>query len=59
MYNIQSIYEEVWWELQKMGYDTGDDISYFDFTEACENVGPDPEDIDIDTFSEIYNVNIG
>lgn len=59
MYSIQSIYENIWWELMNMGYDEGDDITYYEFVEACDKAGIDRDDIDIDTFSEIFKVNIG
>lgn len=59
MDSIQSIYENIWWELMNMGYDEGDDITYYDFVDACDEAGTDSDDIDIDDFSEIFKVNIG
>lgn len=52
------ILENIWNELRKSGYSEGDDITYFEFVECCENYC-DVDDIDIDEFQERFNVNIG
>ena len=47
-------------ELYKnLGIEEGDDVTYFDFCNCCEDVNLDPEDIDIDSFCEKYNIHIG
>lgn len=47
-------------ELYKnLGIEEGDDVTYFDFCNCCEDVNLDPDDIDIDSFCEKYNIHIG
>ena len=46
-------------ELYKnLGIEEGDDITYFDFCNCCEDVNLDPDDIDIDSFCEKYNKHV-
>lgn len=45
-------------ELKKSGYDKGDDIPYFVFSECCEQFGG-VDDIDINKFEKKYSVEIG
>lgn len=58
MFN-EELYEHVWDEILGSGFDEGDDITYFDFVNACEEAYVDPDEIDMDIFMEKYNVNIG
>ena len=43
----------------EVGIEEGDDFTYFDFCNCCEDVNLDPDDIDIDSFYEKYNIHIG
>ena len=43
----------------EVGIEEGDDVTYFDFCNCCEDVNLDPDDIDIDSFCEKYNIHIG
>lgn len=58
MFN-EKLYEQVWNELLGNGFDEGDNITYFDFVNACEEAYVDRYEINLDIFMEKYNVNIG
>lgn len=49
----------LWTEFTKNGFEHGDDITYFDFVEMCQNIDIDPDEINLEEFCEKYNVNIG
>lgn len=55
----KEMYSLVWKEIQNLGFDRDDVISYFDFVECCENVHVDESLINIDDFSEHYGIYIG
>lgn len=54
------LFEKIWEKLQELGYgyERGSDVPYLHFAEACEPFC-DVNDIDIDEFSEKYEINIG
>lgn len=54
------LYDKIWTELQELGYgyERGSDVPYLHFIEACETFC-DVDDIDMDEFSEKYDINIG
>ena len=57
---VQSeLFRQIWDALNKLGYDKGSDIPYFHFNECCEELNIDVDSIDIEKFSERYEVNIG
>ena len=60
MKDKESLYQKIWKELQDLGYgyERGSDVLYLHFAEACEPFC-DVDDIDINEFSEKYEVNIG
>ena len=53
------LFSQIWDSLKELGYDRGSDIRYFDFNECCEGLDIDVDTIDIEEFSERYEVNIG
>ena len=53
------LYTDLWKALKEHGYDKGSDIPYFHFNECCEELNIDVDSIDIEKFSERYEVNIG
>ena len=53
------LYADLWKALKEHGYDKGSDIPYFHFNECCEELNIDVDSIDIEKFSERYEVNIG
>lgn len=55
-----ALYQKVWKALQESGhgFETGSDIPYFHLVEACENIC-DVDEINIDEFGEMFDVNIG
>ena len=57
--NRLETYALVWDEIQSLGYEKNDDISYFEFIECCESVGVDGVDIDVEDFAEYFEINIG
>lgn len=54
------LYDEVWTALQESeyGFEKGCDIPFSLFAEVCEGIC-DVNDIDIEKFSEMFDVNIG
>ena len=56
---MEEIYYDIFEHLQKNGYESGDAISYFEFCELCEEIYINPDNIDIDFFSDIYHIFIG
>lgn len=56
---MYDLYETIWGHMLNLGINTGDDITYFDFIEICEEINIEPEEVDIEKFSEFYSVNIG
>lgn len=53
------LFNQIWSALKKLGYDCGSDIPYFHFNECCEELNIDVDSIDIEKFSERFEVNIG
>lgn len=45
--------------LEKNGYNRGDDIPYYDFMETCDELNIDSQDIDLDEMESRYDVAIG
>ena len=56
---MEEIYYDLFDYLLKNGYESGDDISYFEFSELCEEIGISPDNIDLDTFSNHFKIYIG
>lgn len=53
------LYEQIWVELNKLGYDKNDEvIPYVMFNEVCDEVKVETDDI-IDEFCEKFNVDVG
>ena len=56
---MNELFKKVWNQLKEQGVERGDDISYFDLISCCEDVDVSVDDINIDEFSEKYDINIG
>lgn len=53
------LFKKIWEDLRDTyGFSEGDDISEFQFREACENYG-NPDDLSIEEFEKEFDVNIG
>lgn len=59
MGSISEVYDLIYNRVKELDVNSGDDISYFEFTECVEDVGFDIDDVDIEKFEELYNINIG
>lgn len=46
-------------KLEKMGYNRGDEIPYYDFMETCDELNIDSQDINLDEMESRYDVAIG
>ena len=57
--NNKDIYKKIWNKLKSYGYESNDDIPYIEITQICDELDVDIDTIDIEEFSEKYNVEIG
>lgn len=53
------VYQNIFNHLNKVGYERGDTVTYFEMIETCENLDMDIDSIDLDTFEETYEITIG
>lgn len=56
---LKEQYDAIWKCLKRDGYNHGDDITHFEFVQACEESHVDPDKIDVDEFCFNYNIEIG
>lgn len=51
--------DEIYNECLEFGYNAGDDMTFFEFNEICENLGVEASEHIMEQMLEKYNINIG